>query len=160
MFTNSKIVFIALISESIFTASDSFAQAQFGVSVPPINTFDRDQVVNLWRTVAVKPDATERFFTPGCTGNIASCDPGTTTKPFQELVIRQMNAMRATVGLTASMMDTDTKTAAEQLVALNNAANIRLSHTPDPSSKCYTTIGALAGPPSLLARVKSASVQT
>ena len=162
MITNSKSVFVALIAVSVFTASELFAQAQYGVSVPPINTFDRDQVVNLWRTVAIKPSATERFFTPSWTGNIASCDPGTTSKPFQELVIRQMNAMRAMVGLTASMMDTDVVTSAVQAVALNTAANIRLSHNPDPSSKCYTPVAAMRAPGSLLtmAAILSPAVET
>ena len=150
MFTNSKFSLAALITASLWTTGEAIAQAQYGVSVPPINTFDRDQVVNLWRTVAIKPDATERFFTPGWTGSIANCDPGTTSKPFQELVIRQMNAMRGMVGLTAAIMDSDAKTAAEQLVALNMAANIRLSHNPDPSSKCYSPVAAMAAPSSEL----------
>lgn len=150
MVTKSNLIFLGWLVASLFAAGGAAAQAQYGVSVPPINTFDRDQVVNLWRTVAIKPNATERFFTPGWTGNIAGCDPGTTSKPFQELVIRQMNAMRAMVGLTASMMDTDSKTKEEQAVALNTAANIRLSHHPDPTSKCYASILDAAAPRSLL----------
>lgn len=81
---------------------------------------------------------------PGWTGDVAANQPGTLNPDFQRAQILRWNWYRALAGVTPRVaLDTAWSSAAQQ-AALMMAANNRLSHTPDPSWRGYTTAGAEA----------------
>ncbi|MFN5543531.1 MAG: hypothetical protein ACK499_14690, partial [Betaproteobacteria bacterium] len=111
---NRKLVGVLVGAAMAVGASVAHAQANLGVTVPKINTFDRDQVVNLWRTFAYTTKTADRNVAPNWTGSIANCDPGTTAKGYQQLVANQLNMYRALFGQANVTLDTEEETTIAQ----------------------------------------------
>jgi hypothetical protein len=118
------------------------AQANYGTTVPRINTFDRDQVANLWRTFAYTSQTLDRNVAPDWTGSIAGCGAGTTAKGYQQFTANQLNVRRTLIGQANVMLDDDGKTAQAQAASLLTLAEQKQSHTPPTTATCFSTEGA------------------
>ena len=88
---------------------------------------------------------------PGWTGNIAACNPGTTTQAFRDSVLERINYFRAMAGVPAGVTFSDEYNQKAQQAALMMSANASLSHDPPTSWKCYTDQGHEAAGKSNLA---------
>ncbi|MCP3869402.1 MAG: hypothetical protein GY703_15125 [Gammaproteobacteria bacterium] len=73
-----------------------------------------------------------------------TCDSGTTTQAFKDVVVARANYFRAMAGVPASMTLNDTWSEKAQDAALMFSANNSLSHSPPPEWLCYTAEGAEA----------------
>lgn len=78
---------------------------------------------------------------PGWTGNVASCNPGTTSQIFRDAVVKRINYFRAMAGVPAQVSLLDGYNQKAQKAALMMSANNALSHNPPTSWKCYTDQG-------------------
>lgn len=136
---NRKLIGAFVVAAMAGVATGAYAQANLGVTVPKINTFDRDQVVNLWRTFAYTTKTADRNVAPNWTGSIANCDPGTTAKGYQQLVANQLNMYRALIGQANVTLDTEAATAQVQAGTLPPLANqITYGHDIPVTAKCYS----------------------
>ncbi len=77
----------------------------------------------------------------GYTGSDAACRPGTTSAVSRSATLRAVNFVRALSGLAPVRFST-VLNARSQRTALMMSANHALSHTPPPSWRCYSAIGA------------------
>jgi hypothetical protein len=88
---------------------------------------------------------------PGWTGNVSACNPGTTTKAFRDSVALRINYFRAMAGVPAKVTLFDEYNQKAQKAALMMSANHALSHNPPTSWICYTDQGHEAAGSSNLA---------
>ncbi len=105
------------------------------LSVDPSN---REESLNFYRTqylMAFPPDIS-------WSGNLATCDPGTTSAEFQDKVFQRINYFRAMAGVPAVAPD-PVYCAKAQAAALIVGTN-SLTHYPSPDSRCYSDDGAEA----------------
>lgn len=79
----------------------------------------------------------------GWTGNVATCNAGTTTTAHQTATLATVNFFREFVGLTPVTFNSTYSTKAQQ-AALMMQANNSLSHTPPSTWTCYSADGAAA----------------
>ncbi len=86
----------------------------------------------------------------GFTGDVNSCNAGTTSPDFRAAVAKRVNFFRNMAGLPDAAQD-DMLSALAQPSALIQAANNDLSHTPPNTWKCYSDAGAAASGKSNLA---------
>ncbi|MGI8895121.1 MAG: FG-GAP-like repeat-containing protein [Casimicrobiaceae bacterium] len=71
------------------------------------------------------------------------CNPGTTSTQYQQAAINTVNFYRALAGLPGNVTLLSGSPAVDtQHAAMMMTAERNLSHTPDPSWKCYTASGA------------------
>jgi hypothetical protein len=136
------ILVAAVVGALANSMSVAHGQANLGVTVPKINPFDRDQVVNLWRTFAYTTQTLDRNVEPNWTGSVAGCNPGTTAKGYQQLAANQLNVRRALMGQANVMLDDDIGTRQAQAAALLMLAEESLTHYPAATAKCYTADAA------------------
>lgn len=88
---------------------------------------------------------------PSWTGNISTCNPGTTTQAFRDSVLERINYFRSMAGVPAGVTFSDEYNQKAQQAALMMSANGSLSHDPPTSWKCYTDQGHEAAGKSNLA---------
>lgn len=100
-----------------------------------IDTQDKDAVTRAYNQIYNKPSPAMDW-----TGNIDNCQAGTTSLAFQQRVIDQINYYRAMTGLPLAKLVPNMETLQE--AALMMESNYRLSHSPDSSWKCYTSLGS------------------
>jgi hypothetical protein len=81
------------------------------------------------------------LFSPGWTGNAASCDAGTASQASHDMVIKRINYFRKLVGLNSNTTLDASKFPMYQEAALMMKANSALSHTPPNTWKCWTQTG-------------------
>ena len=77
------------------------------------------------------------------TGDLASCDPGTTSPAYSDATRQMVNYFRAMVGLPGVTFDATLNAAAQEAALMMNAEH-DLSHNPQPPWACYTDAGAEA----------------
>lgn len=114
MSMNRRLIGALIVAVMTGGAPAAYAQANYGTTVPKINTYDRDQVVNLWRTFAYTLQTSDRNVAPNWSGSIAACNPGSTAKGYQQLVANQLNMYRALIGQANVTLDTEAATAIAQ----------------------------------------------
>lgn len=85
------------------------------------------------------------------TGDLGTCDPGTTSLEYQEAVIRRVNYYRALVGVPGSVALDSTHHAAVQSAAFIMARNNIIAHDLPDDAGCYTAEGDAAAGKSNLA---------
>lgn len=78
----------------------------------------------------------------GWSGDVGTCDAGTTSAAFRENVIARVNFYRAMAGVPSDLTVDDTASAKAQEAALIMSANDSLSHNPPSSWDCWTLAGA------------------
>jgi uncharacterized protein YkwD len=83
-------------------------------------------------------------------GNVATCDAGTTSQAYIDATFQMINYYRAMVGL-ADATNAVAYNAGAQQAALMMSANYSLSHNPPSSWTCWTSAGAAAAGSSNLA---------
>jgi len=76
------------------------------------------------------------------TGNLSSCNAGTTSAAFKDAVTLRINYYRAMAGVPADINLSSTYNAKDQKAALMMVANGDLNHSPPPSWDCYSADGA------------------
>jgi uncharacterized protein YkwD len=81
----------------------------------------------------------------GWDGDVASCNPGTSSRAFKEAMLRRINYFRAMAGVPADIVFDPELNEKCQRLALMMVAENRSSHFPDPSWSCYASDGAEAG---------------
>jgi hypothetical protein len=149
---NRKLVGVLVGAAMAVGASVAHGQANLGVTVPKINPFDRDQVVNLWRTFAYTTQTADRNVAPNWTGSIANCNPGTTAKGYQQLVANQLNMYRALFGQANVTLDTEEETTIAQAATLPPLADqIIYGHDIPATAKCYSETARRGARTSLIA---------
>jgi uncharacterized protein YkwD len=116
------------------------SNAQFGPEVPPINTRNRQAVVDAYLTSYMASENVPMDWN----GDILTCLAGTNSPSFREAIIRRVNFFRAMAGLPGVVTLNELWSGKCQEAALMMAAHGSLSHYPDPTWKCYTTAGAEA----------------
>jgi uncharacterized protein YkwD len=101
-------------------------------------------------------DAFTTFYVPALevpsdwTGDLASCDPGTTSQAYLDATLQMVNYFRAMVGLPGVTFDATLNAKAQEAALMMNAQH-GLSHNPPPTWACYTDAGAEAAGHSNLA---------
>ncbi len=99
----------------------------------------RSDVVMLYQTMYV--DALT--VTPDWTGNVSSCNAGTTSVAYQQAAIDVVNYYRLLAGLPDSVeLYTGAEVSQAQEAALIMSANNNLSHAPPSNWACHSTGGA------------------
>jgi hypothetical protein len=145
---------LAVATPTVFAQSNQTNRADtaFGVFVPAVERNNKDQVALLYRDYFYAPGLfdthgelvlTPTPITADWTGNIADCNAGTTNPAFRQGAIRQINYFRAMAGLSTARIASNRDTSLAQAAALITGANATLTHTPAPTSKCYSADGAL-----------------
>jgi hypothetical protein len=102
-----------------------------------VDTQDRADVVRFWSVVYRASENVEMNFT----GNVSTCDPGTTSPLFKLAVLRRINWFRAMAGLPGDIVLDDELNQKCQAAALIMAAQGALSHFPPSNWSCYTPAG-------------------
>ncbi len=77
----------------------------------------------------------------GFTGDVASCRAGTTSSAYRASIIQRINWYRQMAGLGTVQEDAAMSDGAQHTAVMMIAAK-KLSHHPDTSWPCYTTLGA------------------
>ncbi|MCB0977896.1 MAG: CAP domain-containing protein [Acidimicrobiales bacterium] len=77
----------------------------------------------------------------GWTGNLDSCQPGTTTQAFKQSVIQRINWYRAMAGVGGPVSLDSAMSTQSQAAALMMSANSDLSHDPPDTWNCWTEAG-------------------
>jgi hypothetical protein len=174
-FSKTLVISAALISTSAIAQSspssisgppDANQYLPFGVSTPAMTgtrpdgstfdyRFDRKRVAHFWKTYAHRqvPGGTTFSNIPAnWTGNLQNCVEGTINIGLQEAAIRQANWYRAMVGVRPVVNGSiEDRKAAQQAALVNqDAANTGLTHTPAPTSPCFSTATSDAAGRSLL----------
>jgi hypothetical protein len=88
---------------------------------------------------------------PGWSGNVSACNPGTTSQAFRDSIALRINYFRAMAGVPAKITLSDEYNQKAQQAALMMSANSALSHNPPTNWKCYTDQGNEAAGSSNLA---------
>ncbi len=114
-----------------------------------VDRFDRQDVLAFYNCIYM---ASEDYASKiNWTGNIGTCNAGTTASDFKDDVLRRVNYYRAMVGMPGDITFDATSSAKSQQAALMMSAQGALSHTPGAGWACYTTDGAEAAGNSNLA---------
>jgi hypothetical protein len=93
-------------------------------------------------TVCARWNADRAFLAEGdWTGSVSACDPGDVLAPGRANALRQLNLVRWLAG-QPPVVDDAQQSAEAQACALVTHATERLTHTPDPSSACYSQAAA------------------
>ncbi len=106
-----------------------------------------------WQTILNAPIPAMGF-----TGNVAACDPGTTSAEYRQAELDIVNAFRRLAGVGPAVED-PTFSAQAQQAALIMAATGDVSHTPPPDWNCWTSVGAQTAADSNLALIVGAPVE-
>lgn len=77
----------------------------------------------------------------GWTGNVGSCQPGTTSQAYKQSVIQRINWYRAMAGVGGPVSLDSAMSAESQAAALMMSANSNLSHDPPNTWNCWTEAG-------------------
>jgi len=101
-----------------------------------INTQNRDEVINAYRTRARAPTPAMQW-----TGNVQSCVAGTTSNEYKQRIIDQVNYFRGMAGLSAVRLRSNSSIF--QSAALIMEASGVMVHNPDPSLRCFSQDGLL-----------------
>jgi uncharacterized protein YkwD len=104
-----------------------------------VDPFSRQSVIDAFRTVYIPALSVANDWT----GNVATCDAGTTSAAYTDATIRMVNFYRAMSRLP-SVSHSATLNQKSQEAALMMAANQSLTHAPPTSWRCYSTAGAEA----------------
>ena len=99
---------------------------------------DRASVVRIYHTRFLPAESVAS----GWTGNVASCQPGTTSAAYKQAVVDRVNSYRALAGLPPVALFNDSKAVDAQNAALMMSANDDLDHAPPATWACYTASGA------------------
>lgn len=113
-----------------------------GAAELSVNILDREQVRAFYN--AVYAASTNANSMMAGTASIATCEPGTTSAAFKELVRLRVNFYRAMAGVPANIVFDDVFNAKCQRMALMMAANNQVNHFPPATWTCYTAEGAEA----------------
>ncbi len=108
------------------------------LEVRPKATVTRDGVIALYQSMYLPGNAVPLVWT----GDLASCNPGTTNIEHQQAVIGRVNYYRALVNLPPVTLLSGTETAQAQAAALMFSANNALDHSPPTTWTCYSQTGA------------------
>ena len=117
--------------------SSLFQTSSASASAPPlvINTSDRAAVLAAFSTEFNRAEPSMQW-----TGDIASCQPGTTSEAYQQSVLQRVNWYRAMAGV-ANVSYLSELNAQQQASTLIQVATGSLSHYPPTSSPCWTGAG-------------------
>lgn len=113
----------------------SMSQGVQALAPTAIDIANRQAVIDSYLTEFERPEPAMEF-----TGNVDQCAPGTTSTAYQLSVLQRVNWYRQMAGLP-DVSYNSANYAAAQAGALISAAQGSLSHTPNPSAKCYTSLG-------------------
>lgn len=105
-----------------------------------VDTASREAVRLLYNTIF----ASSTDVAAAWTGNVATCDAGTTSGAYQAAELRRINWFRAMAGVPANITLDATYNQKAQQAALMMSANRQLSHTPTTNWLCYSAAGAEA----------------
>ena len=129
----------------IFSSIRAQAEPQTGGFV--VNTQDREAVRTFFNAVFYSGNGVA----PNWTGNLANCDPGTTSTVYQDAVLRRINFYRAMAGVPADVTFNAEYSAKAAAAAAIVSANSLVTHSPTPALSCYTEAGREAAENSNLA---------
>src|SRR6185295_9203296 len=110
------------------------------LTVAPINTNDRNAVVQLFRTVYLPTVGVAAAWT----GNVSTCTGGTTSAAYKDATFARVNYYRAMAGLPGTVTSNNSLEPANQAAALMMSANGAANHNPPTGWLCYTSAGATA----------------
>jgi hypothetical protein len=99
------------------------------------NLGDRGAIISSWDSEFNRTEPAMEW-----TGDVNTCNPGTTSEAYQQSVLQRVNWLRRMAGVPDVTYRADLN-AQQQAGALISAANRALNHTPDPSAKCWTQAG-------------------
>jgi hypothetical protein len=102
-----------------------------------VDTSSRADVVNFWNTVYMASQGVDAQWT----GDVGSCDAGTTSAAYHEATLRRINFFRAMVGLPDNVTFDANYSAKCQEAALMMIAEGELEHYPSSSWACYSEDG-------------------
>ena len=105
-----------------------------------VNTLNREEVVNLYKTVY----AASEGVASGWSGDVRDCVAGVNSQAYKDATLLRVNYFRAMAGLLGDITFDENKNAKCQKMALMISANRKWSHTPDADWTCYTVDGAEA----------------
>jgi hypothetical protein len=137
----TKLLTAAVLSALSVSAS---AQSYLGVTVPPIDTFTRDEVTTLWRSYGLmrSPLSDGKRVTQNWTGSYDSCNPGSSSVAWQEMMLRYVNTFRSLTDAPPVALITGQTAVNAQGAALTNAlrsaSGLGFSHNLTQSDPCYS----------------------
>ena len=102
-----------------------------------VDSQNREAVVSFYRGAYQASENVE----PKFTGNLSTCDPGTTSAVFKLAILRRINWFRAMAGLPGDIVLDDALNQKCQAAALIMAAQGSLSHFPPSNWACHTPVG-------------------
>ena len=100
------------------------------------NTWDRAAVIRAYRAEFEREEPTEVS-----TGDVDTCDAGTTSQAYREGIVQRLNWFRLMAGVD-TVTERAEYSAAAQETALMMAAAGRATHEPGTDWPCYTATGA------------------
>lgn len=127
----------ALLGATIAPVSASHAEIR-DQSIVAKTSFDisnRQAVIDSYMSEFLRTEPPSEF-----SGDVATCNPGTTSNAYQQSVLQRVNWFRNMAGLPNVVYNQENHAAA-QAGALISFANKELDHTPDPTARCYSDLG-------------------
>lgn len=114
------------------------AEPEAGDAALFVNTNNREESLDFYRRQYLMPSP------PGISwsGNLATCEPGTTAAEFRARVFQRINYFRAMAGVPPVVEDPAYSSKAQAAALI--VATSTLTHYPSPDSRCYSDDGAQA----------------
>ena len=137
------------LGEPLFRFSDNPVESAASVKhdrAVTVDNWNRSSVVNLYYSNYIPPLSVPMNWT----GNVGTCNAGTTSQAYLNATFQTMSYYRRMVGLAPVTNAAGYNTGAQQ-AALMMSANGALSHSPPSSWTCWTSSGAAAAGASNLA---------
>lgn len=127
----------ARLSPAVEPQTSACASGSQCIYLPIISQSSRQATVNLYKTAYLGSQGVS----PQWTGDIAPCNPGTTSQAFRDSVTTRINYFREMAGVPKITALIDEYNQEDQAAALMMAANRQLNHTPPSTWTCYTSLG-------------------
>lgn len=126
-----------LLSFWLLIAAEAVAAApqDAGLFVDPSN---REESLNFYRSQYLMTSLPRVSWS----GDLATCEPGTTSPEFRAKVFQRINYFRAMAGVPAVVEDQEYSSKAQAAALIISTST--LSHNPSPNSRCYSEDGAEA----------------
>lgn len=111
-----------------------------GTPGSPFNIHEKASVISLYNSAYKAAPASPM----GWTGNLSTCDAGSTSQAYRDSLQRLVNFFRTMAGVPANITFSDEYNAKAQQAALMMSANGELNHFPPATWLCYSADGYAA----------------
>jgi hypothetical protein len=122
-------------------SSSQLPQFKIPLDPPKVNLNSREEVLAYYHGSF---GMMSKWWADWKNGSLENCVRGTTSRSYQESMVARMNFWRSMAGRPVNLslkLDAEQSRAAQEAAMMLDESN-RSTHTPSPTIKCYTAIGA------------------